>query len=63
MKATVHKGYAARVEFDAQDAVFAGRIAGISDVVGFHATSVPELIAAFDDAVDDYLDTCARIGK
>ena len=60
MKAMVYKGYAARVEFVAEDAVFAGRIAGISDVVGFHATSVPELIAAFHEAVDDYLDTCAK---
>jgi predicted HicB family RNase H-like nuclease len=63
MKAMVYKGYAARVEFDAEDAVFAGRIAGISDVVGFHAMSVPELIAAFHEAVDCYLETCARIGK
>ena len=63
MKAMVYKGYAARVEFDADDAVFAGRIAGISHVVGFHAESVPELIAAFHEAVDDYLETCAKVGK
>jgi predicted HicB family RNase H-like nuclease len=58
-----HKGYAARVEFDADDGIFFGRIAGIDDGVGFHADTVPGLIAAFEEAVDDYLETCARIGK
>jgi predicted HicB family RNase H-like nuclease len=57
------KGYAARVEFDADDGIFFGRIAGIEDGVGFHADSVAELIAAFEEAVDDYLETCAKIGK
>jgi predicted HicB family RNase H-like nuclease len=63
MKAMSYKGYSARVEFDADDEVFAGRIAGIGDVVGFHAKSVPDLIEAFHEAVDDYIDTCARVGK
>ena len=52
MKAVVYKGYAARMEFDAEDEVFTGRIAGISDVVGFHGESVPGLIAAFHEAVE-----------
>lgn len=58
-----HKGYSARIEFDAEDRIFFGRIAGIEDGVGFHADSVDGLIAAFEEAVDDYLETCARIGK
>jgi len=58
-----HKGYSARVEFDADDGIFFGRIAGIEDGVGFHADTVAGLIAAFEEAVDDYLETCARIGK
>lgn len=58
-----HRGYRARVEFDAEDGLFFGRVAGIRDGVGFHAESVPELIAAFREAVDDYLDTCERLGK
>lgn len=63
MKAMVYKGYAARIEFDAEDEIFTGRIAGISDVVGFHADTVPGLIAAFHEAVDDYVETCAAAGK
>jgi predicted HicB family RNase H-like nuclease len=58
-----HKGYSARVEFDADDRIFFGRLAGTADGVGFHADTVEGLVAAFEDAVDDYLETCARIGK
>ena len=62
-KARTYKGYAARIEFDAEDEIFTGRIVGINDVVGFHANTVEGLKAAFHEAVDDYLDACAKIGK
>jgi len=58
-----YRGYSARVEYDDSDGIFFGRIAGISDVVGFHADNVADLKAAFHEAVDDYVETCARIGK
>ncbi len=58
-----YKGYSARVEYDDEDGIFTGRIAGIRDGVGFHADSVAELREAFHDAVEDYIETCARIGK
>lgn len=32
-------------------------------MVGFHGHSVGELIAAFHEAVDDYLQTCMKAGK
>ena len=57
------KGYAARIEYDDEDGLFFGRIAGIRDGVTFHADSVEGLREAFHEAVDDYLETCARIGK
>ena len=63
MKAMSYKGYAARIEFDAEDEIFTGRIAGIRDVVGFHADNVSDLKEAFHEAVDDYLATCAKAGK
>lgn len=63
MKALVYKGYAARIEFDAEDDIFTGRIAGIRDVIGFHADTVADLKSAFHEAVDDYIDACAKIGK
>lgn len=63
MNALNHRGYSARIDFDAADMIFVGRVAGINDVVGFHGNSVAELNAAFREAVDDYLATCAAAGK
>lgn len=57
------KGQTARIEFDARNNILVGRLVGITDVVSFHAESVAELRAAFEEAVDDYLDTCKKIGK
>jgi predicted HicB family RNase H-like nuclease len=58
-----YKGYAARVEYSDADQAFIGHIAGISDIVGFHGESVAELRAAFEEAVDDYLETCEKLGR
>lgn len=63
MNVMSHKGYLARVEYDPEDELFVGRIAGINDVVGFHGDSVASLKAAFAEAVEDYLATCAGIGR
>jgi predicted HicB family RNase H-like nuclease len=58
-----YKGYAARIGYDDEDGIFTGRIAGIRDAVGFHADTVAGLREAFQEAVEDYIETCARIGK
>ncbi|MCA3574162.1 MAG: type II toxin-antitoxin system HicB family antitoxin [Aestuariivirga sp.] len=58
-----YKGYKARIDYDGDDKCFIGHIVGINDVVGFHGTSVDELKAAFEEAVDDYVATCAAVGK
>lgn len=58
-----YKGYSARVEFDDEDGIFFGQVAGLRDGIGFHADSVSDLRTAFHEAVDDYLDTCTRVGK
>lgn len=58
-----YRGYAARIDYDDADGIFTGRIAGIRDGVGFHADTVEGLREAFREAVEDYLETCARIGK
>lgn len=59
----IYKGYRALVEFDAEDEIFAGRILGINDVVGFHGDTVEGLKAAFHEAVDDYVEACKKIGE
>ena len=58
-----YKGYSARIDYDDDDGIFFGRIAGIRDGVGFHADTVAALREAFHDAVEDYIETCAKIGK
>lgn len=58
-----YKGYSARIEYDDDDGIFTGRIAGIRDGVGFHADGVEALRDAFHEAVEDYIETCAKIGK
>ena len=57
------KGYSARIEYDDEDGIFTGRIAGIRDGIGFHADTVADLREAFHEAVEDYIETCAKIGK
>jgi predicted HicB family RNase H-like nuclease len=63
MSTMTYKEYAARIEYSDEDGCFIGHIAGIKDVIGFHAETVKELRAAFEEAVDDYLATCAKLGR
>jgi predicted HicB family RNase H-like nuclease len=62
-KALEYRGYSAVVEFDSGDEIFVGHIAGINDVIGFHADSVVDLKAAFHDSVEAYLAAGAQTGN
>ncbi|MBR4737468.1 MAG: hypothetical protein IK051_07370 [Rhodocyclaceae bacterium] len=63
MSAFDYKGYTASVEFDAHEGLITGTLAGIDDCIVFQAQSAPKLKAAFHAAVDDYLQTCAQLGR
>ena len=63
MNAMTYKGYSASIEFDAEDRLFVGHLAGVRDIVGFHGSSVAELETAFHEAVDDYLAACKKLGQ
>lgn len=63
MNTMTYRGYAARIEYSDDDGCFIGHIAGIDDVVGFHGESIAELRAAFEEAVDDYLETCEKLNR
>ena len=63
MKVLNYRGYFATVDFDADDLILVGHIIGINDIVGFHADTPAEIVKAFHEAVDDYLETCTKIGK
>lgn len=62
MNAMHYKGYSASIEYSAEDDCFIGHLAGINDIVGFHANSVSELHAVFEESVEDYLLTCEKAG-
>ncbi len=63
MNAFQYKGYVGAFEFEPGDDAFHGEISGIRDVIHFTGRSVDALRQAFQEAVDDYMATCAEIGK
>lgn len=58
-----YKNYAGTVEYSEEDSCLFGRLLGISDVISYEGESVAELRTAFEEAVDDYLETCEELGK
>ncbi|WP_257282151.1 type II toxin-antitoxin system HicB family antitoxin [Endozoicomonas sp. ISHI1] len=58
-----YRGYLARVEFDGDDRIFVGHLAGIQDIVGFHGSTVDELEQAFHEAVDNYIAISEETGR
>ncbi|OQA44658.1 MAG: HicB family protein [Chloroflexi bacterium ADurb.Bin325] len=63
MNKMTYRGYTARIEYSDEDRCMVGHIAGINDVIGFHGDCVAELRAAFEEAVDDYLETCEKLNR
>lgn len=63
MNTMTYKGYPARIDHSEEDGCFVGHIVGINDIVGFHGNSVADLRRAFEEAVDDYLETCEKLGR
>jgi len=58
-----YKDYLATISYSAEDEVFYGKIFGINDLVTFEGTSVSGLKKAFQEAVNDYIETCEEVGK
>ncbi len=57
-----YKNYRTEVEYYPEDAIWYGRIEGISDLVNFQSDTKDEIEKEFHDAVDDYLDFCEEVG-
>ncbi|MBK5912801.1 type II toxin-antitoxin system HicB family antitoxin [Rhodocyclus purpureus] len=57
-----YKGYLGSAEVSIEDNILHGKLLYIPDVVGYTARSPVELEKAFQEAVDDYLETCAECG-
>jgi len=58
-----YKDYIARIEYDEEDRIFVGHLAGIEDIVGFHGSTVDELENAFHESVDNYLAISEETGR
>ena len=58
-----YKEYSAHIAYSEEDGCYVGHIAGITDIIGFHADTDAELQAAFKEAVEDYLETCQKLNK
>ncbi len=57
-----YKGFTGTIEFDEDDCVFHGQIVGIRGIVMYEAKTAEELLKAFRDSVDDYLEDCIERG-
>ena len=59
----IYKDYIGSVHYSADDEIFFGKIEGINDSISFEGSSVSELKAAFQEAVEDYIELCQLNGK
>jgi predicted HicB family RNase H-like nuclease len=55
-----YKGYTGYVEFDDEAELLHGEVLDTRDVITFQGKTVEELIKAFRDSIDDYLEFCAE---
>jgi len=58
-----YKDYQGSVEFSDEDNLFFGRLIGINDRILFEGDSVETLRNNFQEAVEDYLEVCKKMGK
>jgi predicted HicB family RNase H-like nuclease len=58
-----YRGYTARIDYDAGDRIFVGRVLGMSEQLIFHGASVEELHADFEFAINHYLSECEKEGR
>ncbi|MDZ4251929.1 MAG: type II toxin-antitoxin system HicB family antitoxin [Sulfuritalea sp.] len=58
-----YKDYEGTAELDMARRVCRGKILFIDDLVTYEAASPVELQTEFEAAVDDYIDTCATLGR
>ena len=63
MNAMTYRGCLARVEYDARDEIFVGRVLGIADRITFHGATVGTLRRNFRAAIDHLLADCAAQGR
>jgi predicted HicB family RNase H-like nuclease len=58
-----YKGYSAQVEIDLDANILFGRVLDLPTVITFEAERVDGVRAAFEEAIEEYLEFCAARGK
>lgn len=61
MPAFEYKGYLGSAEINLTDDILHGKLMFIKDIITYAAHSPQALKTAFEEAVDDYLQTCAEL--
>ena len=57
-----YKGYNGTVEYSNADRILFGKVLGIRSLLSYEGNSLDSLQHDFEDAIDDYLKTCAENG-
>lgn len=57
-----HKNFTGSCEVSIEDDCLHGRILFIEDIISYEGQTVSEIRAAFEEAVDDYLELCQQEG-
>jgi len=63
MKLLKYKGFYGSIEASLEDDCFFGKIEFIDPLINYEADNVQALAHAFENAVDDYLADCKKIGR
>lgn len=63
MEILKYKGYEGSTELDTTRGICRGKILLINDLVTYESDSIKELQKAFEEAVEDYLQTCRELGR
>ncbi len=58
-----YKNYYGSVHYSDEDKVFYGKVEFIRALVSYEGTDVKSLRKSFEEAVEDYLQTCKKQGK
>lgn len=65
MSSMNYRGYTARIEFSETDGVFWGKVLGLpaNTSISFEGKTVAQLTQDFRNAIDFYIEDCAKSGK
>jgi len=58
-----YKGYIGSVDYNDKDKVFHGKVEGVNGLISFEGDTVESLRQDFEQAVEDYLILCQKVGR